>query len=120
MVKHFYVSTKEAISSLQVPDAKFQKAQSEYLWHLTVTPEKVVQKIKAMKDNKSPRMDGIPPKLLKETVKQVTVKLARNKLLARVFNLSKKKGSGSFRMERSNYYNYLKRVQEIIKRITYQ
>ena len=40
--------------------------------------------IKAMKDNKSPRVDGIPPRLLVETVKQIRVPLAR------VFNLSLK------------------------------
>ena len=40
---------------------------------LTVTPEKVAKKIKAMKDNKSPGVDGIPPKLLMETVEQISI-----------------------------------------------
>ena len=31
----------------------------------------VAKKIKAMKDNKSPGVDGIPPKLLMETVEQI-------------------------------------------------
>ena len=39
-----------------------------------------------MKDNKSPGVDGIPPKLLLETIKQIKIPLAR------VFNLSLKEG----------------------------
>ena len=39
-----------------------------------------------MKDIKSPGMDGIPPKLLMETVEQISIPLAR------VFNLSSKEG----------------------------
>ena len=39
-----------------------------------------------MKDNKSLGVDGIPPKLLMETVEQISI------LLARVFNLSLKDG----------------------------
>ena len=41
----------------------------------------VARKIKALKDNKSLGVDGIPPKLLIETVEQISVPLAR------VFNL---------------------------------
>ena len=53
---------------------------------LVVNPELVAKKIKAMKDNKSPGVDGIPPKLLMETVEQISIPLAR------VFNLSLKEG----------------------------
>ena len=42
----------------------------------------IANKIKKMKDNKSPGVDGIPPKLLKEIVKQIS------KPLAKVFKLS--------------------------------
>ena len=50
----------------------------------------VAKTIKAMKDNKSPGVDGIPPKLLMEIVEQIST-------LARVFNLSlKERESGSF------------------------
>ena len=80
------VFTIENISSLPVPDAKFQEAKSDYLGQLIVTPEMVAKKIKAMKDSKSPGVDGIPPKLLMETVEQISI------LLARVFNLSLKHG----------------------------
>ena len=43
------VFTREDISSLPVPDAKFQEATSKYLGQLIVTPEIVAKKIKAMK-----------------------------------------------------------------------
>ena len=46
------------------------EAKSVYLGPLIVTPEMVAKNIKAMKDNKSPGVDGIPPKLLMETVKK--------------------------------------------------
>ena len=42
----------------------------------------VAKKIKKMKDYKSPGVDGIPPKLLKEIVEQISTPLAK------VFNLS--------------------------------
>ena len=42
----------------------------------------VAKKIKAIKDNKPSGVDGIPPKLLMETVDQISVPLAR------VFSLS--------------------------------
>ena len=66
------VFIRENISSLPVPDAKFHEAKSDYLGPLIVTPEMVAKKIKAMKDSKSPGVDGIPPKLLlMETVEQI-------------------------------------------------
>ena len=41
-----------------------------------VTPEIVANKINNMKENKSPVVDGIAPKILKETVKQMCTPLA--------------------------------------------
>ena len=67
-------------------NVKFQEAKSVYLGPLIVTPEMVAQKIKAMEENKSPGVDVIPPKLLMETVNQISIPLAR------VFNLSLKDG----------------------------
>ena len=46
----------------------------------------IAKKIKEMKDNKSPGVDGIPPKLLKEIVEQISTPLAK------VFNLSLEEG----------------------------
>ena len=42
----------------------------------------IAKKIKKMKDNKSPGVDGIPPKLLKAIVEQISTPLAK------VLNLS--------------------------------
>ena len=69
------------------------------------TPEMVAKKIKAMKDNKSPGVDGIPPKLLMETVEQISIPLART------FNLSLKEGVVPFELiegKKQTSYHYLK------------
>ena len=46
----------------------------------------IAKKIKKMKENKSPGVDGIPPKLLKEIVEEI------NTPLAKLFNLSLEEG----------------------------
>ena len=46
----------------------------------------IAKKIKKMKDSKSPGVDWIPPKLLKEIVEQICTPLAK------VFNLSLEEG----------------------------
>ena len=71
------VFTTEDISSLPVPFTKFEGNKSEHLGQLFVTPEMIAQKIKKMKDNKSPGVDGIPPKLLKEIVEQISTPLTK-------------------------------------------
>ena len=60
--------------------------RAEHLGQLFVIPEIIAKKIKKMKDNKSPGVDGIPPKLLKEIVEQI------NTPLAKLFNLSLEEG----------------------------
>ena len=52
----------------------------------TTTTEMIAKKIKKMKDNKSLGVDGIPPKLLKEIVEQISTPLAI------FFNLSLEEG----------------------------
>ena len=69
------VFTMKDISSLPVPGAKLQEDKSDYLGSLSETPEMVTNKIKAMKDNKSAGVDGIPPKQLMETVQQIRTHL---------------------------------------------
>ena len=64
--------TRNNINSLPVPDIKFQEATSKYLGQILVTPEMVTNKIKAIKDNTSPRVNGIPSKLIMEIVEQIT------------------------------------------------
>ena len=65
------VFTTEDISSLQVPFNKFEGNKSEHLGNLFVTPEMIAKKIRKMKDNKSPGVDGIPPKLIKQIVEKL-------------------------------------------------
>ena len=46
----------------------------------------IANKVKTMKDNKSPGVDGMPPNLLKEIVEQISISLAK------CFNLSLEEG----------------------------
>ena len=70
------VFTREDTSSLPVPETKFNGPEGEKLGQLVVTPEVVATKINNMKENKSPGVDGISPKILKETVEQISTPLA--------------------------------------------
>ena len=72
----------EDTSSIPVPETKFKGSEGERLGRIVVTPEVVFSKINNMKENKSPGVDGISPKLLKETVEQISTPLAH------VFNMS--------------------------------
>ena len=80
------VFTREDTSSLPVPETKFNGSEEEKLGQLVVTPEVVASKINNMKENKSPGVDGLSPKILKETVEQIS------KPLAHVFNMSLQEG----------------------------
>ena len=80
------VFTREDISALPVPETKFEGRESDYLGQLIITPKMVAKKIRDMKDNKSPGVDGIPPKLLLEIVEQISIPLAT------VFNLALEEG----------------------------
>ena len=59
------VFTTEDISSIPVPFTKFEGNKSEHLGQLFVAPEMIAKTVKKTKDNLSPGVDGIPPKLLK-------------------------------------------------------
>ena len=61
---------------------KVQWIRGEKLGQLVVTPEVVASKINNTTENKSPRVDGISPKILKETVERISTPLAH------VFNMS--------------------------------
>ena len=57
-----------------------------------------------MKENKSPGVDGLSPKILKETVEQIS------KPLAHVFNMSLQEGSNcTRRMESSKHYSFIQK-----------
>ena len=62
------------------------RGELERLGQLVVTPEVVASKINNMKENKSPGVDGISPKILKETVEQISTPLAHE------FNMSLQEG----------------------------
>ena len=68
------VFTREDASSLPVPETKLNGPESEMLGQLVVTPEEVAAKIN--NKNKSPGVDGISPKILKEPVEQISTPLA--------------------------------------------
>ena len=81
------VFTREDTSSLPVRETNFVGSEGERLGQLLVTPEVVANKINNMKENKSPAgVDGIAPKILKETVEQICTPLAH------VFNISLQEG----------------------------
>ena len=67
------VFTREDISTLPVLETKFEGRESDYLGQRIVTTIMVAMKIRDMKDNKSPGVDGIPPKLLLEIVEQINL-----------------------------------------------
>ena len=71
------VFTREDTSSVPVPETQFEGSEGERLWQLVVTPEVVANKSNNMKENKSPGIYGIAPKILKEIVEQICTPLAR-------------------------------------------
>ena len=98
------VFTTEDISSLPVPFTKFEGNKSEHLGQLFVTPEMIANKIKKMKDNKSPGINGIPPKLVKEIVDQISTPLAN------FFNLSLEEGIVPSEWKEANIMPLFKKV----------
>ena len=106
------VFTREDTSSLPVPETKFEGSEGERLGQLVVTPEVVANKINNMKENKSPGVDVIAPKILKETVEQICMPLAH------VFNMSLQEGivpQHGFLKARSCLTNLLCFFEEITK-----
>ena len=65
---------------------KVRGIRGERLGQLVVTPEVVANTINTMNENKSPGVDGISPKILKETGEQISTSLAH------VFNMSLQEG----------------------------
>ena len=101
------VFTREDSSSLPVPETKFEGSEGERLGQLVVTPEIVANKINNMKENKSPGVDGIAPKILKETIEQICTPRAH------VFNMSLQEGIVPLEWKEANIIPLLKKkVQE--------
>ena len=78
------VLTREDTSSLHVREIKFEGSEGERLGQLVKTPEVVANKINNIKENKSPGVDGIAPKIPEETVEQICT--------PHVFNMSLQEG----------------------------
>ena len=93
----------EDISSLPIPFTKFEGSKSDHLGQLFVTAEMIAKKIKKMKDNKSPGVDGIPPNLLKEIVEQISTPLAK------LFNLSQEEGIAPSEWKEANITSLFKK-----------
>ena len=73
--------TREDTCSLPVPETTFNGSEGKRLGQKFLTPEVLASKIKNMKENKSPGIDGISSKILNETVEQISMPLAH------VFNM---------------------------------
>ena len=97
------VFTREDNSSLPVPETKLKGSEGERLGQLVVTPEVVASEINNMKENKSPGVDGIPPKILKETVEQISTPLAH------VLNMSLQEGIVPLEGKEANIIPLLKK-----------
>ena len=75
----------------------------------------VALKIRYMKDNKSPGVDGIPPKLLFEIVEHISIPLAT------VFNLTLEEGIVPLEWKEANVIPlFKKKVRETNQRTTDQ
>ena len=70
------VFTREDTSSLPVPVTQFKGSEGKGWDLVVIKPEVVASKINNMKENKSPGVDGISHKILKETVEQISTPLA--------------------------------------------
>ena len=69
------VFTRDNITLIPVPVTKFEDDQSDHLGQLILTPEMIAKTIKKMTNNKSPGVDEIPLKMLKEIVQQISTPL---------------------------------------------
>ena len=70
---------------------------------LVVTPDVVASKMNNMKERKSPGVDGISPKILKETVEQISTPLAH------VFNMSLQEGIVPLEWKEANIISLFKK-----------
>ena len=71
----------------------------------------IAKKIKKTKDNKSRGVDGIPPKLLKDIVEQISTPLAK------VFNLSLEEGIVPSEWKEANITPLFKGIEEEARKL---
>ena len=95
------VFTREDISILPVLETKFEGREFDYLGQLIVTPTMVAMKIRDMKDNKSPGVDG--------NSSQITIGNCRTNqhTACNSVQFVIRGGNSSVRMERSKHYTII-------------
>ena len=89
-----------------VPDIHAQFHNQPFIMRraiLVVTPEVVASKINNMKENNSPGVDGISPKILKVTVEQISTPLAH------MFNMSLQEGIVPLEWREANIVSLFKK-----------
>ena len=82
---------------LEKHEKRFEGRDSDYLERLIVPPKIVGKKIRYMKDNTSPGMDGILPKVLLEIVEQISNSV----------QFVIRRGNSSVSMERSKHHTII-------------
>ena len=86
----------------------------ECLTNMLITPAMIVTKIQNLKDNKSPGIDGITPKLLKEIAEEISVPLAI------MFNLSLREGTVPHEWKHANVVPIFKKGSKCKAETTYR
>ena len=81
----------------------FNGSDGERLGQLVVTAEVVASKINNMKEHKAPEVDGISPKILKETEEQTSTPLSH------VFNMSLQEGIAPLEWKQANIIPFFKK-----------
>ena len=99
----FSVHEKRYLFDTCTRNNKVQWIRGGRLGQLVVTPEVVAIIINNTKENKLPGVDGISPKILKETVKQISTPLAH------VFNMSLQEGIVPLEWKEANIIPLLKK-----------
>ena len=79
---------------------------------MLIPPAMIVTKIEKLKDNKSPGIDGITPKLLKEIAEEISVPLAI------MFNLSLREGTVPHRWKHANVVLLFKKETDAKQKTT--
>ena len=82
--------------------------------NMLITPAMIVTKIQNLKDNKSPGIDGITPKLLKEIAEEISVPLAI------MFNLSLREGTVPHEWKHANVVPIFKKGSKCKAETTYR
>ena len=76
-LNHYFSSVFTLEDKGKLPTIPQMMGENEAcIQHMVITPDMILAKLKKMKDNKSPGVDGISPKMLKEIAEEISVPLA--------------------------------------------